>query len=201
MNTELIKQYINPSMIIDIGANLGDSTMQFKSAFPEARIMAIEGNPYCVVEIQRLPFETKEALLSSHYGETHTFYTDPNDLYSKFNGFFPLIGNMRSITAWTVTLDSLKIHTNNYNLLVNIDVNGAELEVLEGGREVCENAEAIIITTHVEPFYDGFVSLEEVVKYMGSYGFVGTQDVDYYLNGHRIIRKSILFMNNLKLQK
>lgn len=202
MNIELIKQYCNPSMIIDLGANLGQSSLEFRINFPDAKIIAVEGNPYCTVELHRISsIEVMEGMLFSRWGEVRTFYSDPNNLTSKVNGFYPLMQNMALRDVRCVTLDNLKIHTNNYDLLVNVDLNGAELEVLEGGREVCENAEAIIVTSYVEPPYTGFVSLEEVVKYMGQYGFVGVQDVDYYLDGQKIVRKSVLFLNNLKIQK
>ena len=43
-----IKKILNPSLIIDVGANIGFSSVCFAENFPEAKIVAIEPNPNLV---------------------------------------------------------------------------------------------------------------------------------------------------------
>jgi FkbM family methyltransferase len=56
--------------------------------------------------------------------------------------------------------------------LLKVDVQGAELHVLDGARKVLENTEVVILEVSLFEFFVGGPQLHEVVQYMKERGFV-----------------------------
>jgi len=75
----------------------------------------------------------------------------------------------------TVPITTLDVEKEKYKLqgpfLIKIDVQGFELEVLKGAKEVINDTEVIILEVSLFEFYKGSPSFEDVIIFMKNIGF------------------------------
>ena len=67
-------------------------------------------------------------------------------------------------------LDSFKIDTEKYNM-INIDVQGYELEVFKGGEETLNGIDYIMTEINREDLYKDCVKVDELNSFLSKYGF------------------------------
>ena len=69
-----------------------------------------------------------------------------------------------------VRLDDIEINIKNYNL-INIDVQGYELEVFKGAEKSLENIDYIISEINRDEVYLGCAKINELEDFLKPYGF------------------------------
>lgn len=74
-------------------------------------------------------------------------------------------------TVQMIRLDDSEINFNNYNLL-NIDVQGYELEVLKGSEKTLNNIDYIYTEINREEVYENAPHVDELDAFLDPYGFV-----------------------------
>lgn len=85
---------------------------------------------------------------------------------------YPNIIFDRRETVDMITLDSyFKENKNNDFNLINIDVQGYELEVFKGAKETLSKIDYIIAEVNRTELYENCASVIEIDQYLGSYGF------------------------------
>ena len=70
-----------------------------------------------------------------------------------------------------VTLDSTRPQTSTPPYLVKIDVQGAELEVLEGATELLKETDVVIVETSLISTVKNSPEIDEVIAYMSRHDF------------------------------
>ena len=88
--------------------------------------------------------------------------------------YYPEIVETRTIDvpAWTLDdlIAQLGIHPGRFNLL-NIDIQGAELQALKGARRLLASIEAINVEVNFEELYDGCAQIEDIDQLLSEHGF------------------------------
>lgn len=143
----VLSGFIKPDFnCIDIGCHIGSVLKEFVDRAPNANHMAVEPTPAKAQNLrERFPTVTIfECALADEPGEA-VFYED-----TKRPGYSSLIqgnSNETDINAYTVkirTLDDIAADAVRIDL-IKIDVEGAELRVLQGGQSVIKKHRPIII--------------------------------------------------------
>lgn len=163
---------VNPSVIYDIGASLLHWTRKAKDAWPNAQyfladatettreFLAASGHPYYL------------GVLSDEDGKLLNFYEDPQNpggnSYYKENT--PFYNESHAKPRISLTLDTVTAQLPKPDL-IKIDVQGAELDILRGGKECLANAKDVILEAQHVDYNIGAPKFEEVIDFMKENGF------------------------------
>jgi FkbM family methyltransferase len=203
-------EYLQPKTILDIGANVGAWSLEAKEVWKDADILMIEGNPACETALRYiyqttgisyvigvlsdktgwLPFYQRKGCGTS---TGDSIYRENTDWYSD--------ENVEIVQYHAVAIDEMFGNTGIYAPkfdLVKIDVQGAELDVLRGGKDIFKSTKYIImevIVDGIEPYNIGSPSRAEVMEYITSIGFkpqTVLENIVHPIERH-IIQQDILF--------
>ena len=168
----------NPKVIYDIGANKGEWTSAIKPVFDDATFYLFEGcsdnnkyninNPnYYNVLLGR---ETKDVdfyCLKEGIGYSNTGNSIYLELSNVFSG-----NNFYSVKQKIVPLDEyIKTQNIPYPDLIKIDVQGAELDVLEGGQKCLEHSTMVLLEVSIHRYNKDAPLMADVIKYMDAHDF------------------------------
>jgi FkbM family methyltransferase len=151
------------SSFIDVGVNLGQTLIKVKSLAPKIRYIGFEPNPSCALYVQRLirlngfvGCEVIPAALSNRHGlaSLDFFYdTESDSTASIIKEFRPDQSISRTITVSVCSFDELRPFLGIEDLgIVKIDVEGAELEVIQSMQRTLSEQRPILIV-EVLPVY------------------------------------------------
>lgn len=169
--------------VIDVGANAGQFASAVRCLLPDAQLYSFEPIPDVHAElVQRLSkfghFQSFCVALGNKAGET-TFWRSE---FSKSSSLLPMSQIHREAFPWTskssattVQLDTLDNHANRMQLkpgvLLKLDVQGYEVGVLEGAREILKHVQFVQVETSFAPLYEGQSSFNDVYRLLTSEGF------------------------------
>jgi FkbM family methyltransferase len=162
--------------VLDVGAYRGDFARLARQLFPGAYIKCIEGDErqakylqefdadfYLLgketkqVDFYTLPEETCCTTGSSIYRENTTHYQDPLVL-----------------KKWMYSLDDLQQHSTLKSFdLIKLDVQGAELDVLKGGKKYIAKTKPryLLLETSIQQYNEGAPLAGEVISYLFKRGY------------------------------
>jgi FkbM family methyltransferase len=199
MSIELVKKHMNPASVLDVGANIGQFYDECKTHFPDAYYFLIEGNSKCENYLKNLGVDYAIALLSDavktvcFYTRTHEPLCTGNSIYRENTTFFS--DDQTEITRIeTKTLDDL-FPEKEFDLL-KLDVQGSEIDILNGGKKLVSRAKGIILEVSLVEYNFDAPLADVVYTYMASIGFYPREtlkDLLHPINGS-LIQKDILFM-------
>jgi FkbM family methyltransferase len=179
---------LNPTIIYDIGANKGSWTEQMRNIFPHSTYFLFEANEKNNSFIKELNYfnillsdvDNKDIKFYSHKycdgGNTgDSVYKELSQGYSD--------GKYDIVTKKTVCLDTF-IRDNNLPLpdFIKIDVQGAELDVLNGAQESMNNSTMILLEVSFHQYNDGAPLFAEVIAYMNEKGFVVIDIIEQHVS-------------------
>ena len=165
----LLKKLDENSVFVDVGANIGGYAVRIGRYVKT--VYAFEPS---VRNFSRLKFNVTlnkldnvlifDKAVSDRNGATQFFL-------SKFHGRHSLLGNGESLNVQTITLDSVLSSQVRIDAL-KIDVEGAELSVLEGAAKVLEKTKFLIVERYdiTKSFF--------VHDYLKNHGFHPLQESD-----------------------
>jgi FkbM family methyltransferase len=200
MSLHLIKEFINPTSILDIGANQGQFYSEAKKLFPDSFFYLVEGNPYCEIALKSLNVNYKIALLSDLEKEVDFFIRNEetsctgNSIYRENSDFYKE-GSYFSIKIPTKTLDK-EFETYSFDL-IKIDVQGSELDILKGGLELIKKAKALLVEVSVEEFNIGSPKKDKVFSFLEENNFYPVKkiaDLNHPIL-HTLVQQDFLFLN------
>lgn len=186
---ELRKQWLldlGIKTVIDIGANNGQFARLARTVFPDAKIYSFEPLPDCYAELRSaLPGDTKFFPIECGIGskeQTLDFYRSfhtPSSSFLKMEEFhkeaFPYSVEGQAETPIEVkvmTLDAVLADANiEDNILIKIDVQGYELEVIEGAGALLERSKVLILEMSFAKLYAGQPLFHDVYQRMCGLGF------------------------------
>lgn len=162
-----------PAMIVDVGASDGRWAKPAMALFPESEFVLIEPLDEHQQSLQALCRDTRvhyyKGLVGGSAGEV-SFNQDKHHSSIYGNASGEKFG-LRSVLSIT-TLDQLW-SDKGYVLpdIIKLDIQGAELQALQGGVSLLKNAELVQLECSFIPFQQGIPLVDEIVSYMSSVGF------------------------------
>ncbi len=182
--------------IIDIGANEGQSCRKLKSIFPNSTLYAFEPSPIAYKQLKNLSYENFYPLNLAIGKENdkvtffeHSYFTESSSLLKttqECEESYPFLKNQNEILIEQNTLDYFferKELTG--DILIKIDVQGAEDRVIAGGKKVLSQAVACIVECTITSAYEQQASFEMISGQLNNldYKFVGVIDQASSPNG------------------
>jgi len=169
------------AFVVDLGANEGDFSAAVLGLAPEARVLAVEPGPGPRERLQaRLGsnpnVEIRPVAVAGETG-TATFRLTAHDHNSSLLRPRPeseeRIGGgwavVQEIEVPTVTLDEL-VGEQSVDVL-KLDVQGAELDVIAGGRRALARTRAVLLEMNLFSQYEGDATFDALHREMSALGF------------------------------
>ena len=198
MNLSLVNRFLVPHRILDIGANVGQFRTQASSTWPGSYIFSIEASDACEPYLKKLTDDYIICLLARDRSK-YDFYTrksDPtctgNSIYRELTEFYS-DDQLNIIKKDGIKLDDLLNKDSTYDL-IKVDTQGSELDVIEGGKEICKKAKAMLLEVSFNEYNKDAPLSEEVINYMKDFKFKPAAVLGIEMN-HGSHQQDILFLN------
>ena len=199
MRLDFISKYFIPSKVLDIGANVGQFHQLFKTWYPSSYVYSVEASEDCEKYLQEITNDYYIGLLAENEDEYdfHIISHDPlctgMSLYKENTEIWAHYST--SVKKKGITLD--KLFENQEFDLIKIDVQGAEIDVMNGGKNLCQKAKGIILEVSLTQYNENAPLYDEVISYMGSINFKVAEILDTTKN-EKSHQQDILFINQNK---
>jgi len=202
MNYTKLINYSNPKRFLDVGAHTGEFTKNLIRLAPNCDVIMVEANPNCEPYLQQLNFKYDMVALSNTKGKAELFVEKANaigtgaSLYRENTDWYA-DGKFEKVEVELDTLDNRSYFTDEVIDLVKLDVQGAELDILESGRKTITRSKYVLIETSLIVYNQGAPMIDAIVPKMKEYGFYMEDFIDYQrLSNNQIFQLDILFKNS-----
>jgi FkbM family methyltransferase len=175
----LKKQGFEPKFILDVGACVGDWTTMVKSIYPQSEILMFEPNEDNEAKLWATNCPYKLVLLGNEFKKVDYFAIKKTaSQYNTGNSIF--IENTKHYTDEKYEIRKINMTTLDYELknfhlknpeFMKIDVQGAELLVLEGAIKTIESLEFILLEVQLLEFNKAAPMFAEVNAKMDAYHY------------------------------
>jgi FkbM family methyltransferase len=186
---------------LDIGANNGQFYIAFKNIFPKANVTMIEANPHCERRLRKLSSNYKIIGVSNCQGTLELISTKLKP-YSKGASFYKEV-NLKSLKEEdllkiNVPVDTLdNLFPNTTFDIIKIDVQGSEVDVIEGGATVLSKATYVLIEASLIEYNENAPLGDKIIEKMKDLGFTIEDLIDYHRDARgKIIQIDLLFSKN-----
>jgi FkbM family methyltransferase len=170
-------------MIIDVGANVGDWTRQVSNIFPDSSFLMIEAYDKHSFRLESMKTEKIDyeiSLLSdsetetnfyvhryNHFGTLETGNSMFREKTINYDDDKTLVKKMKSRT-----LDNLLAQKSIQEVdLLKMDVQGAELVVLDGAKKTLKKVEFCLLEVQIQEWNQGAPNTSDTIEYMKNEGF------------------------------
>ncbi len=193
----LVESGFKPKAIIDVGAYKGDWTRLASKTFGSMPMLMVEAQPALRAGledvIRELPHvKCESAVLGATAGQDVTFYE-----MGTGSSFLPEASDAprKELKLKTRTLDDVvDEHLEPVdNIFLKIDVQGAELQVLEGASKLLERTGLVQLETAMLQYNEGAPLLPEVVSFMADRGFFPTEVSGFSRPRNHLVQIDLLF--------
>jgi len=162
-------------VMIDVGANDGSFAAYLSRTFACERVIAFEPLPSRRDQLAARGYEVHSVALSDHNGEA-LFNVSGADSASSL---LPLTELCKSEYPQVATVDQIRVPVRRLDdilspiesALVKIDAQGAELEILRGGKAVISAARLVLIEMTFKRLYAGQALFNDVHRELDIQGF------------------------------
>lgn len=175
----------------DIGANIGESSIQFSSIFSNGRIHAFEPAPIIFNEFVKNTAD-RDRIYCYNYGVGEqegaaSFYRHDNSLLSSFVIAGEIISNdnfpePKIINANVITIDQFDAFNQGIDFL-KIDTQGFDLEVLRGADKLIHEGKikSILIEVNFGNWYESSFNYPQIFEYLHQrhFNMVGMYNLTY----------------------
>jgi FkbM family methyltransferase len=197
-----LNETIRPKRVLDIGAHIGDFTSTLSKLSPECEFVMVEANPHCEPYLSKSNHPYHILALSNFTGTTSLYIEKANHIGTgasiyKENTEWYGDGKYELIETPVNTLDNLNFFPNEMIDLVKIDVQGAELDILNGGSKTIKRSKYLLLEVSTLQYNIGAPLMDQVVGKLKEYEFVIDDILDYQkLSNGSIFQLDILFRNS-----
>lgn len=201
MDYSKLIHYVRPKRCLDIGAHIGNFSEVILKASPECELVAIEANPNCEPYLNKKKLRYEMIALGATPGMADFYIETENEigtgasLYKENTEWYE--GDKSKTLQVTVdTLDNRSYFKDEIIDLVKMDVQGAELDILNGGRSTIMRSKYVLLEVSLIKYNQGAPLMPAVVEKMKEYGFYIEDILDYQkLPNQVIFQLDILFKN------
>jgi len=167
----------NPDLIIDVGA--ADGTPPLQKAFPESQFFWIEPLKEFEPALKNLQQNLKGDYLISAVGSSEGSFV--LNVHQDLHGSTMLNeidgkdadGTQRQIPVSTLNkLSTIHNWKTFSKILLKVDVQGFELEVLEGSKEILSNVDVVMLEVSFFRFLKNAPDFYDIITYMKNIGYV-----------------------------
>lgn len=200
MGLEKIKDYFEPKSILDIGANVGQFYKESMMVFPNAYYYLIEGNRSCEDVLRTLGVDYSITLLSD-VAKQVDFYIRKNEprctgnsIYRENTSFYD---DDQIIIEKKQTKTISNIFLNKTFDLIKIDVQGSEIDIINGGIDIFKKAKGILMEISLVEYNINSPAKEFVYEYMDNLGFKPVEligNINHPIT-YELIQQDIFFLN------
>jgi FkbM family methyltransferase len=195
-----IKNYFTPNSILDIGANVGQFYNKCKSIFPDAYYHLVEGNKYCEPALKLLNVDYSISLLSDSVKEVD-FYVRKDEVECTGNSIYR--ENTKFYNDDQIVIERKNTETLSNLLekkvfdLIKIDVQGSEIDIINGGLEIIKNCKGILMEVSFVEYNFASPKKDFVLEYMNNLGFEPVEIIGniYHQLTNELIQQDVLFLN------
>jgi FkbM family methyltransferase len=164
----LAESGFQPKSILDVGACRGTFTAKCRDFWPDTQFCMVEANRDRIDDLS-LFGEYHIALLGRESGKMVKFYRSKSEYYtgdSMYREMTPYYDDQNVIVEEYITtrLDDL-LPGRRFDF-AKLDVQGAELDVIKGGRDVLSQCKCILMEVQSIQYNAGAPLVDEVVAYM-----------------------------------
>lgn len=179
--------------IIDVGANIGQSTKKFAKIFPKATIHAFEPLQEPFLKLEQLSKQNfhiisynfalgdEEKKLTFFDHEKCTVSSSFLKTTQETKEDFPILKHQKEIIVEQLTLDGCfekKLNSLESEILIKLDVQGYEKNVIKGGLKTFKRANACIIEISVDNVYEGQSTFKDIFVLLDSLGYKFVGNID-----------------------
>jgi FkbM family methyltransferase len=199
MSLSLITKYFTPKTILDIGCNVGQFYNEIKDIFPNAYYYLIDGNDKCEVVIKDLNVDYSIALLSDSiknvkfYTRTYEERCTGNSIYREKTSFY----DDDQITIESKETTTLEVLFGNKQFdLIKIDVQGSEIDIINGGLEIIKQSKGILMEVSLVEYNENSPTKDYVYEFMKNLNFFPVEiigNINHPIT-HELIQQDILFI-------
>jgi FkbM family methyltransferase len=201
MNYIKLINYSNPKRFLDIGAHTGDFTKDLTRLTPNCEVIMVEANPNCEPYLQKLKYGYDMVALSNKQGKAELFVEKANSigtgtsLYIENTDWYA-DGKFEKVEVELDTLDNRSYFADEIIDLIKLDVQGSELDILEGGRKTITRSNYVLMEVSLLQYNEKAPLIDSIVPVMKQYGFY-IEDILAYakINGNQIFQMDVLFKN------
>ena len=198
LNLIKVNYNINPTNILDIGANNGYFSDLCKSVWPNSNITAIEANPFWSSTLKEKNYNHIITLLGNETKSSVNFYVNKQDkgstgcsIYKELSNFFDE-NNCETISLPMNKLDDI---TNDSFDFIKMDTQGSELDIIKGGLNTIKKCKHLLIEVSLKPSNENAPLKEDIVKFLANNNFEIVDVLyDHIINGE-LFQQDILFKN------
>ena len=194
---------IHPKAILDIGAHTGQFHSWAKRVWPDVGIFMIEANKLHESTLDRLAMMNGDNYLIAALGDEErevTFYTRSDKPHTEGNSYYkehnywdiPQLVQETKVTLQK--LDNL-FEDNAVFDIIKVDTQGSEIDILRGGKDLVNKAQAVILEVSFIEYNEGAPTAEETIDYMDEIGFEERMSLGEHYDGEIIVQKDLLFIN------
>jgi len=202
---------MNIRTIIDVGANVGQSAVEFRKIFPDAKIYSFEPLHDCFVQMNanlrnvpnfksfNLALGEEKKKLNMHRSK-YSLSSSLRKMGKLHKEVFPKSAGETLETVDVDTLDNIAQELElEDNILLKIDVQGYEDKVFEGARNILGRIKVIIVETSFCELYEGQPLFSDIYELLHKQGFVysgiSCGDLLSRLDGAHLSQDSIFIAN------
>ena len=172
-------------VVLDVGANVGQSIKAFREIWPDSRVISFEPDPRLAKRLRKnwdgIPGITiVEGAVSDRDSRQVLFqYTDPvhNSLFNQDDRSWFQAEVTSSVDVECFTLDNYcSQHSIAHVDLLKADVQGAEFEVIQGASGLLQSRliDYVVLELTFGDLYDGAARPHKILELMESHGYVLT---------------------------
>ena len=190
---------MNPSVIFDIGAHNGSWTREIQPVFPAAKFFAFEPNTEHQKALQDI---SSHFILVGNKSDTVPYFknaigcTTGNSIYLEQTIYF----SPQTAFVQMLPLVRLDSYIPLYNLptpdFLKLDVQGAELDVLQGLGTYLQSVKYIVAETSLHAYNSGAPLIEDIIGFLQQNSFQIIDIVELHkINGY-LAQVDILFAHS-----
>jgi FkbM family methyltransferase len=187
--------------VLDVGAYRGDFARLAQKLFPGAYIKCIEGDERQAEYLEEFDADFyllgKESKQIDFYTLPENCCTTGSSIYKENTAYYqdPLV-----IKKWMYSLDDLSEYSDLRGFdLIKLDVQGAELDILKGGKKYINKTKPryLLLETSIQEYNQGAPLAGKVIGYLSKRGYNLRDIIDvlYDQDGH-LLQVDFLFEYN-----